>query len=89
MSPEQAQINELKAELATLRQVVNDMQRPNLITPEFKQVLDRSVVSTSGKGATDENRTVNETGSAPPYSVLGPPDGFSVIGGKHYAYWDN
>lgn len=83
------ELEQLKNRLETLERLVANLQRPNSVTPEFKQVLDRSVVSASGKAASAENKTVDESGSAPPYSVLGPPDRFIVIGSYHLAAWDN
>lgn len=78
----------LTKQVEDLQKQVASMQQVNLITPEFKQVLERSVVTASGKGSDSEAQSVDEAGTGN-YTVLSNPDRFIVIGGYHLPAWDN
>lgn len=88
MNPQelQQQIELLQNQVNDLRLVIEDLQRPNLITPEFKQVLDRTVVASSGKTLASETQAVNEAGSGT-YNVPTIGNGFISIGGYNLMYW--
>lgn len=79
-------IKQLETQLAELKSLVVGMQNYNTITPEFRNVLNRATIGTSGKASGSENQVVNEGGAAT-FSVLKPPDGFdqaTVNGVVHY-----
>lgn len=79
MNPEQ-RITQLENEVRMLTGMIREMQGVNTITPEFKQVLDRSVVTSSGKTIASETQAVDEGGSAT-YNVQKVPDLYITIGG--------
>lgn len=87
MNPE---FDALKKEVEALRRIVDSMQSPVTVSPEFNQVLSSSTLSASSKGASSENQAVNEAGVSS-YNVLGTPDGFDERndGGttKYYPYY--
>ncbi len=72
------QIADLQAQIDALR---NNATIPFDIGEAMKAriVSDLGLASTSSKGATTENQTVNEAGVAAPYTVLKTPDGFLQI----------
>jgi hypothetical protein len=69
---------DLEQRVMELERLLRDLQSPNQITPEFQKVLDSYGLSTSSKGATTENKTVNESGSDS-YAVMDKPDGFLEV----------
>ena len=85
MNP-QEQIAQLRQEVELLKSMVIGMQRPNSVSPEFQQVLDRTVVSASGHTLASETQAVDEGGSAT-YNVPKLGDGFITIGGYNLMYW--
>ena len=80
------EIEQLKKEIAELRETVNSMQNPATISPEFYKVLLRGVVQASAKVAGDETIMINEAGSAV-NTVADNMDGFIKIGGYNIPYY--
>ena len=80
------EIEQLKKEIAELRETVNSMQNPTTISPEFYQVLLRGVIQASAKVAADETITVVESGTDVK-TVADNMDGFIKIGGYNIPYY--
>ena len=87
MTPEQIQIQELREDVNTLKQVIASLNGVNLLSPEMKKTLTELNVSSSTKGSTTERVTVVESGSDV-HTVLDEPDGFdkATIGGAVHYY---
>ena len=80
------EIEQLKKEIAELRETVNSMQNPATISPEFYQVLLRGVIQASAKAAIDETIIIDEAGVAVNF-VAHNMDGFIKIGGYNIPYY--
>jgi len=78
-------VTKLENEVERLLRMVDSMQNKNMITPDFRKVLELNALTTSAKSAGSENQIVNESGSST-YSVLSNPSGFLeiTIGGTTY-----
>lgn len=81
------EIEQLKKEIAELRETVNSMQNPATISPEFYQVLLRGVIQTSGISASNKDQTVNEAGASV-YNVSQAMDGFIKIGNYNIPFFN-
>ena len=73
-------VQELEAFISTLRNV-------SAIDPQILRALSASFATSSSKGATSENVTIDEAGVATK-TALGAPDGFLRVGDLNIPYYN-
>ncbi len=87
MSPE---LRQLQAEVRALQARLKAFESLAQLDPQIIRTIaaaSSANVVISSKGATSENRNVNEAGAAS-YSVLNPPDRFVLLGGQNIPAYD-
>ncbi len=85
MSPEQQQINELKAQVKVLSDFIKRFENAGQVDPLVANTMTKLLTTTTSKTAASATKAVNESGASS-YNVMFPPDGFIKIGGKNVPY---
>lgn len=78
MTP-QAQIDELKTQVAFLQQQMREFTNSAQLDPQIIRAIGTSLTGASSKTSASATRAVNEAGVST-YNVMFPPDGFIRIG---------
>lgn len=79
MTPEQVQINELKAQIDVLQRQMREFTSVPELDPKIKQTITGILSTSSTKTAASGRQAVNESGASS-YNVMFPPTGFIKIG---------
>jgi len=87
MSPEQAQINELKERVETLERLLREFTNAAELDPQIARTLALSALPFSSDVVTDYDRTVSE-GGAGTYTVPAIYDGLFEVNGKIIGYYN-
>lgn len=85
MTPDQQRISELERQVTELTLFVQSLQNAGQLHPLVAQTIALKAAGNSSKTAASATRSVNESGAAT-YSVMYPPSGFILIGGKNVPY---
>jgi len=85
MSPEQQQINELKAQVLLLQEAIRTFSNPAQLDPQIASTITAILSSSSTKTSASATQAVNEAGAGI-YKVMTAPSGFIKIGNYNVPY---